>query len=452
MIARALRAAGGGSLDEARRAAAERCLFGIDIDHAALTLCAARLSIPRKNLRHADALRACPRSWLASFDVVVGNPPFLGQLRSRTSRSRDEAADLRRSFGGVIKAYTDPAWLFLLQAMRLASPGGLVSLVEPMSMLTAEGAAEVRRECLRLGSVVSLWSSTQRHFDANVYVCAPTLVRGRANRRVRLRTGLPARATGSVASPKENWAELLSGALGVPNVRVEDSRQIGSIARATADFRDQFYALAEASVDEEFDRGDRPRVITSGLIEPARCLWGRRATRINHQTMMHPRAKLTLLPAEMIAWAAQRLTPKVLVATQTPAIEAVVDEEGTWLPITPVITVTPKQPQDLWLVAAALMSPVALADAARRFAGAALTPHAIKLSASQAMTLPLPGGLAAWRRGAAILRRIAQGSDSWTAFGRAMLSAQGLAPQGDLLDWWLARISRRPMRTSNDGG
>lgn len=442
MIARTLVDAHGGVLEEARRTVAERCLFGIDIDRAALALCAARLGIPRRNLRHADALRRCPGEWLGSFSVVVGNPPFLGQLRERTTRSRVESQQLRTSFGNVVKAYTDPAWLFLLQAMRLASPGGRVSLVEPMSMLTAEGAAEVRRACVKLGSVVSLWSSTDRHFEANVYVCAPTLVRGTSKGKVKLRTGLPARAAGSVAAPGEAWAGLLSGSMGVPIVRVKDCRTIGSIARATADFRDQFYGVAAAAIDDADEREGCPPIITSGLIEPARSLWGLRPTRISRRAMLHPRARLDLLSAELASWAAQRLKPKVLVATQTPAIEAAVDEEGRWLPITPVITVLPNDAKDLWLVAAALMSPVALADAATRFAGAALSPHAIKLSASQTMTLPIPSTLAAWRRGAAILRRIAGGENLWREFGLAMLSAHHPTIDERLLAWWFRRIER----------
>src|SRR5690606_11062339 len=103
------------------------------------------------------------------------------------------------------------------------------------------------------------------------------------------------------------------------------------------------------------------------------------------------------------SWAVARRVPKVLVATQTRVVEAVVDEAGGWLPSVPVITVT-APPDRLWHVAAALHAPTASVVAAHRSAGTARSLGAIKLSARQVEGLPAPVDPAAWDEGAHLLR------------------------------------------------
>ena len=66
--------------------------------------------------------------------------------------------------------------------------------------------------------------------------------------------------------------------------------------------------------------------------------------------------------------------PKVLVATQTAVLEAAVDEQGTWIPSVPVVSVVPRTADDLWPVGAVLCSPVTSAWAAATYLGAGLGP------------------------------------------------------------------------------
>ena len=94
---------------------------GVDID-------------PTTGFIHDDALR---RDWGEErFDVVVGNPPFLNQLSTLTSRGG------RSRFGGG--PYADAAAEFLALAIGLARPGGRVGLVLPQSLLATRDAAAIR--------------------------------------------------------------------------------------------------------------------------------------------------------------------------------------------------------------------------------------------------------------------------------------------------------------------
>ena len=130
--------------------------------------------------------------------------------------------------------------------------------------------------------------------------------------------------------------------------------------------------------------------MTSGLIDPAACRWGQRSTRFLKQVWQAPVVDLDAMAEDpkLAAWAARRLVPKVLLATQGKVLEAVADVEGAWLPSVPVVTVRPHDPDDLWRVLAVLLAPPVCAVAATRYAGSALNPGAIKLSAKQVAGLP----------------------------------------------------------------
>jgi hypothetical protein len=172
--------------------------------------------------------------------------------------------------------------------------------------------------------------------------------------------------------------------------------------------------------------------VTSGLIDVGRSAWSERPARFARRTFAAPRVAVDALPPALQAWAAARLVPKVLVATQTPVIEAAVDATGDWLPSVPVITVVPRAVDDLWRVAAVLTAPAASAWAAATYLGAALAATAIKLSASQVLTLPLP--TRPWDDAANALA----GADV-DRCARLMDVAYGT----ELYDWWRGRLTRR---------
>jgi hypothetical protein len=84
-------------------------------------------------------------------------------------------------------------------------------------------------------------------------------------------------------------------------------------------------------------------------------------------------------------------------------IEAAVDASGVWLPATPVISVVAERSR-LWPIAAALNSPPLSAWAATQHLGAARSSTALKLSAGEVRSLPLPARSSAWDQAAASLQ------------------------------------------------
>jgi hypothetical protein len=170
-------------------------------------------------------------------------------------------------------------------------------------------------------------------------------------------------------------------------------------------------------------------VVTSGLVDPGRLAWGERPARIGGRAFTRPSVDPGALEGRVAAWVEARLVPKVLVATQTRVLEAAADPEGRFVPLTPVLAVTPQHPDDVWRIAAALTSPIVTAWALRTFGGAALSGDAVKLSARQVLDAPLPTDTGAWDAATAALR-------AGDVDGCATALAGG---DERLLRWWLAR-------------
>jgi hypothetical protein len=135
--------------------------------------------------------------------------------------------------------------------------------------------------------------------------------------------------------------------------------------------------------------------------------------------------------------------PKVLLATQSRVLEAIADPEGQYLPVTPVVSVTPTQVEDVWRVLAVLLSPFASAWALQQYGGAGFTGGAIKLAAKQVCRIPLPANLAAWDKAAAMLRDVQTEAQTDAQTRPSDIRAEMDAAYGvRLRDWYATRETR----------
>ncbi len=406
---------------------AESTLTGCDIDAAAIA--SARAALPAAaELRRADALTT---AWPAQrFDLVVGNPPFLSQMATATTRGGTS-----RRGGGP---YADAAAEFLALAGELVEPdGGRIALVLPQSMLGSRDAAAIRESIASRAHMVWSWWSTRRVFDAQVYVCVLAFEFGRPE----------------PVERRSNWSHVVTSRRGVPDVAadVRTDGCLGDRARLNANFRDEYYGMIPGVGDH--DGG--PPLITSGLVDPGRSWWGERPITFAKQRYARPRIDLDRLDDDMVRWARRRLVPKVLVANQTRIVEAVCDPGGQWLPAVPVLGVYPigahwddvdRRPADelgrsAWEIAAVLTSPLASAWLWHRGAGTGLSADAIRLSPVTLAALPWPAG----DLGPAVC---ALRAGDVRACGAAVDVAYGIADDAALQSWWTALLerieSRRP--------
>ncbi|MCH2147842.1 MAG: N-6 DNA methylase [Phycisphaerales bacterium] len=393
------------------------------------------------------------------FDLVIGNPPFLNQLARDTSLDRPIAALLRDRFGDEAKGYVDTAALFLRLAVDLVRPSGRVALLQPWSMLAARDTGGIRKSLARRTRLTNLWIALEHIFDAGVHVCAPVL------ERTTQRTGMLHRSSGSDFAPaepieldmghlieEETWSPLVSDLVGIPRVSVTTARTVGDLAETTADFRDQYYGLRGCVSDalHHTPKQGHVRLITTGLVDPAACRWGQKSTKYDGRKWNRPVVDLDQVRSttDLGPWTAQRLVPKLLLATQTKVLEVCVDPHGAFLPLTPLVTVQPHDAATLWHIAAAIASPVTTAIASARYLGTARSTEAIKLSASQTGALPLPDDGPHWDTAADAFQAASEAVDDQQR--RTRLHDAALASclaygcddttTHELMAWWSQRL------------
>lgn len=377
--------------------------IGADIDPGTVSA----IDDPRVDVRCVDGLSV---DWFVDsgpFDFVIANPPFLSQMARSTSRGGSSR------FGGG--PYANSAMEFCLAGVRALRPGGRMAILLPQSVLTARDAAELRSAITGAAEIVDSWWSVDRPFDADVNVCMIVFERRVVD----------------VAGDSSPWSSVVTSVVGVPDLpALSVSGTIGDRARATANFRDEYYALVAAVADD----ADGPPLVTSGLIEPARCDWGERPVRFAKQRFAHPRVALDRLEGRFRRWADSLLVPKVLVAAQTSVVEAVTDRDGVWLPGVPVISIVPGQPEEVHSIAAVLTSPIATLIAWHAMAGSGLAATSIRLSPTVIMDMPWPTGPLT-----AAVRALNDGDV--IACGRAVIGAYGVDPgeHERLLSWWIQR-------------
>ena len=428
-----------------RREVVRRHVWGADIDPVGLAAAEAALALwageapPPGRLVVGDPLAAGRALWpdapRAGFAAVVGNPPFQGQLGRATARSGPERAALRDRFGDAVRAYTDTAWLFLLLGCELARPGGRVVLVQPQSLVAARDAAAVRAAVDGRADLRELWVDEGRVFAASVRVCAPVLVR---------------RDGDGAGAGADRWRDLWADALGLPALPAPGGGVLGDLAEVVSGFRDEYYGLAgvvrERAVGD--DMATAAPLVTSGALAWAHCGWGDAPVRYAKRSWRAPVVDLARLAAgdgtaAARRWVERTRAPKLVVANQTRVIEAAVDPDGAWVPSVPALAVVPRDPADLWRLAAAILAPAATAWLARRAAGTALTRRGLRVAAPDLAALPLPAGdAAAWDEAVTTVRALA--ADPGTDPGPFLAAAGAAYGAPELAGWWRDRQTTRP--------
>lgn len=416
---------------------------------------------PEPRVLVADALESTLPAELTreSPDLVVGNPPFASPLTAGV----ESAAE---------RAYTDVSAAHLLSALQLVRPGGVVTMLQPQSVLGARDSGVVRRAVSEQATLVAVWLTDDQPFEAAVQVCAPVLLRrggtgdpvaaGRGAVELWWREDAPRtvhlpNSGGAGDADAVSWSPLLAVATGVPWVPEPDggAPMLGEVALCTAGFRDEFYALADVAVDTSAEVPDdhppgQMRLVTSGMIDPGHLGWGERARRLCGRSVWRPAVYLPEVDHRSAAvgrWARNRAVPKVLVASQTRIIEAVADPIGDCLPVTPVVSVEPSTTAiGVEVLSAALSAPSNSARLAWGSAGTGRSTHSLRISAGALAKLPVaatPGArdaaVSAWR-------------DLVDGFERSDIRALRVAAAGldasigshdpDVVDWWVRRLPR----------
>lgn len=413
-------------------------LYGMDTDPVAVAICRLGLGLAGwratgewpeiPGLRCADALTPAWPADLDGVSLVVTNPPFGSQLRGDTVHSSGRRSELDSALGPVVGAYTDVSSLFLVRSVLAVRPGGQVVIIMPRSVLSARDSGPIRRQVAASAELVEI-DDAPISFDASVSACALRFAVGHAG--------------------GEEWSDTAATLNGLPRVATGGRGTFADMVVTSADFRDEYYALAGAvreSPSGVVNEG-MLALVTSGLIDPLHNRWGRDPARFAKETWDAP----VVDPSELRSdWIRARSAPKLLVASQTSTLECVVDPHGRMIGSTPVVHVR-CDPGDLWLAAAVVAGPVATLFAARSAHGSGMSPGALRVSSALVAGIPLPAHRGPWHEAAALLERSdagALGADqvgptALRELGNLMAAAYGMGPE--LVEWWWNRLPNRAL-------
>ena len=314
-------------------------LMGVDIDPAAIATARRRLLEMNRepdpeNLIVGDALGdalANERLLPASFDVILGNPPYVNirQLAKALSRARIEA--LRQRYQ-TARGNFDLYILFIERSLELLRPGGRCGLIIPNKWATLDYARPCRELLLKHATLERVIDLSDSHAFAKANVYPQVLIFRKepphATHAVRFSGGLqpidqhsiPQRLLASVAISFAASLDVES------RVATQSLGELATLSCGTAGFSAQ--RIASRLLDVEDGQTDAPNpahFITSGNIDRYSIRLGN--VRYLNRTYTQPRLPLVspeLTPAKQRLFA----SPKIVIAGMSQRLEAAWDARG----------------------------------------------------------------------------------------------------------------------------
>ncbi|MEZ0263679.1 MAG: class I SAM-dependent DNA methyltransferase [Phycisphaerae bacterium] len=388
--------------------------FGVDTDPAAVERCqAARSAIGNGQwtIAHADALLDPPAFLVpGSFDLIVGNPPYINAIEKYLTPETKER--LRERF----PALTGPADLaayFLALAVHLVRPGGQIAIVLPRALLNSPTAAGLRAGLPPYLRPNLIYAPERADFfpGANVFVCC--LILGPADGCLLSTDAGPATAE-FVESPvpaTANWWRHVHEYCRSPiaDCRLNDAQSSaqsaignGQSAIRTLPLSAHFHLRASLTAGDAYDLlqhlvdsadGPGQKLLTTGLIDPRVSRWGGATCRYLKRDFAHPRVDpAAALTPSLARRVAQSRRPKILVAGLAKRFEAVLDAAGEYLGA--VSTFSIFHPADdvaaLARLLDHLLSPAMTDHLVASLAGNALRGRHITLKKRFLLDLPIP--------------------------------------------------------------
>lgn len=343
---------------ECFRELALRSLYGVDLDPVAVHAgrLATWLSVgdrewSSKDLCHwvtADSLAVTEqeawRDWFPDvfdrdtpgFDVILGNPPFANAIEKRAGDGMDGAKKTRQAQFPDLTGTADLAYYFLAMADRLCRPAGSIGMVLPRAVLAAASTRKLRRRLTETRPPTMIYAPPESLLfrGANVFVACLVLRAGA----VCVASRSPAVRESSirfdpVTIADENWWGGVNGTALDDGFR--GSKTVGEVFEIVGSMTTGMaYDLApfvreESAVDNRSEDEPPLRLVTTGLIDPGVCHWGRRPCRYLKRDYDRPVIESNEgMPTSMQARLSMARRPKVLVAGLSTRIEAYFDQAG----------------------------------------------------------------------------------------------------------------------------
>ncbi len=204
----------------------------------------------------------------SGFDAFLGNPPFINAIEGGLNTVyKTWLAGRPHHLSGT----ADFAFHFLAEAHHLTRVDGVVGMLMPRPFLNAKAATGLRQKLLTTRPPAVLFSPEQSSpfMAANVKVVAVVLFNRRGGGCRSWLDGEPR----DVEIDTENWWSALAAPGGAQQVAMNTGHRVADVFDVAASMTTENAYDLKPILQDRADT-DWPRLVTTGLIDPGKCLWG----------------------------------------------------------------------------------------------------------------------------------------------------------------------------------
>ncbi|MBF95133.1 MAG: hypothetical protein CMH58_08250 [Myxococcales bacterium] len=337
---------------------------------------------------------AMTTDWPA-VDLVITNPPFVSSSLKKGGLDAETRALLRQRFPIGFQKRSDLAAAFIEAAVRCTKPGGRIALVLPESLLATEAAAPLRSWLTDNAPPSRIDLLGAKAFpDASVRAATWVLECGALLENIELTSHSPwsRRRVPAQQLRQLPWSAVVVPPQQIPSFKIPESAQkLDDLADLSRGFTDDFYFFAR-SIREAEEQSPAHPVLSVGLVDPGRHWWGERRAKIAGRWFQRPELHMATLRTED-SERAERLMAKqqgrrLLLATRSAVLECCAVASGVVAQV-PLITLRSKTVEELDLIYAQLLSPLATAWYLSRYGHLDQTGAGVDLRVPALKELPL---------------------------------------------------------------
>jgi len=333
-----------------------------------------------------DSSQVNPLSWQKSFpkvlqsggfNIVIGNPPYVD-----SERMTKYLPGWRRYCTKHYKSATgnwDFFCVFIEKALTLCRPDGLISLVVPNKLASADYAAEARSLLTTTSEIITLHDYSQSvAFEAAVYPLVFV-----AKKRIGQIKKQESGAVWAIAATVQQ-SQLLDR-LRDHFPKLEAIAQVSGAATVAEAYAMQ--QLIEEGQTLEGQPDDHLRMVNSGTIDRYCFLWGKKPMRYLGQSYLHPViVESDRLPPKRLQQAKQA---KIIVSGMTQRLECALDQDGSFLAGKSTSIIFTSQTCDLYYLLGVLNSRLISFYLKSYFIGNSLKGNYLRIGSPQLRQIPI---------------------------------------------------------------
>lgn len=261
------------------------------------------------------------------FDVVLGNPPFANAIENDLSTARDFEAVKFRSFG--VKGAADLSARFLSLSAAIPRLSGSVGLVLPRILLNSPTTEALREFLNKQLHPSMIYCPPERNLFAGATIDV-ALVNLSSQPFIKVsRSSVDDIQWKTSSVWIENWWTIVSSVWADRPTAAPTGKRLGdSFDVAGSMTTSDAYDIKGLIFDDE--TGEGQRLITTGLIDPRICFWGKNECRYLKRNYRFPRLLESIsLSDSLNRRIANSKRPKIIVGGLSPILEAYLDQDGT---------------------------------------------------------------------------------------------------------------------------